>query len=83
MNTPLMEQIKVYIKMRNFGFMYLLLFNIRIIRRIYSILTKLLVSHFGLEKVDAGMRTAGFIVSQQLCVRLVVGSAISLIHLKY
>ena len=40
-NTPLMEQIKGVYKMRNFGFMYLLLFNIRIIRRIYSILTKL------------------------------------------
>ena len=57
-----MEQIKVYIKMRNFGFMYLLLFNFRIICCIYSIFTKLLVSHFGLEKVDAGIRTAGFIV---------------------
>ena len=62
MNTPLMEQIKGVYKMRNFGFMYLLLFNIRIICRIYSILTKLSSISLRIREVDAGMRTAGFIV---------------------
>ena len=62
MNTPLMEQIKGVYKNEKLWFYVSFTFNIRIIRRIYSILTKLLVSHFGLEKVDAGMRTAGFIV---------------------
>ena len=61
-NTPLMEQIKGVYKNEKLWFYVSFTFNIRIICRIYSILTKLLVSHFGLEKVDAGMRTAGFIV---------------------
>ena len=62
MNTPLMEQIKVYIKMRNFGFMYLLLLTFGSFVAFTVYLPNFLVSHFGLEKVDAGMRTAGFIV---------------------
>ena len=62
MNTPLMEQIKGVYKMRNFGFMYLLLLTFGSFVAFTVYLPNFLVSHFGLEKVDAGMRTAGFIV---------------------
>ena len=78
-----MEQIKGVYKNEKLWFYVSFTFNFRIICCIYSIFTKLLVSHFGLEKVDAGIRTADSSYSQQLCVRLVVGSVISLIHLKY
>ena len=57
-----MEQIKGVYKNEKLWFYVSFTFNFRIICCIYSIFTKLLVSHFGLEKVDAGIRTAGFIV---------------------
>ncbi|MDA2382819.1 nitrate transporter NarK [Bacillus cereus] len=62
-NTPLMEQIKGVYKNEKLWFLcifYFLTFGSFVAFTVY--LPNFLVSHFGLEKVDAGMRTAGFIV---------------------
>ncbi|PEA20238.1 MFS transporter [Bacillus cereus] len=62
-NTPLMEQIKGVNKNEKLWFLcifYFLTFGSFVAFTVY--LPNFLVSHFGLEKVDAGMRTAGFIV---------------------
>ena len=48
--------------MRNFGFYVSLLLTFGSFVAFTVYLPNFLVSHFGLEKVDAGMRTAGFIV---------------------
>ena len=81
-----MEQIKGVYKNEKLWFLcifYFLTFGSFVAFTVYF--TKLFsVLHFGLEKVDAGMRTAGFIVlATMMRPRLVVGSVISLIHLKY
>jgi NNP family nitrate/nitrite transporter-like MFS transporter len=60
--TPLMEQIKsVYRneKMWAFSLFYFITFGSFVAFTVY--LPNFLVSHFGLDKVDAGLRTAGFI----------------------
>ncbi|MED0964326.1 nitrate transporter NarK [Bacillus paramycoides] len=62
-NTPLIEQIKGVYKNEKLWFLcifYFLTFGSFVAFTVY--LPNFLVSHFGLEKVDAGMRTAGFIV---------------------
>ncbi|HHP5735955.1 MULTISPECIES: nitrate transporter NarK [Bacillus cereus group] len=62
-NTPLMEQIKGVYKNEKLWFLcifYFLTFGSFVAFTVY--LPNFLVSHFGLEKVDAGIRTAGFIV---------------------
>lgn len=62
-NTPLMEQLKGVYKNEKLWFLcifYFLTFGSFVAFTVY--LPNFLVSHFGLEKVDAGMRTAGFIV---------------------
>ncbi len=61
--TPLIEQIKgVYKndKLWLFCLFYFITFGSFVAFTVY--LPNFLVSHFGLEKVDAGLRTAGFIV---------------------
>ncbi|WP_246027658.1 MULTISPECIES: nitrate/nitrite transporter [Lysinibacillus] len=61
--TPIVEQIKgVYKngKLWNFSLFYFITFGSFVAFTVY--LPNFLVSNFGLEKVDAGMRTAGFIV---------------------
>ncbi|MFD0770491.1 nitrate/nitrite transporter [Bacillus sp. CGMCC 1.60114] len=62
-NTPLMEQIKGVYKNEKLWFLcifYFLTFGSFVAFTVY--LPNFLVSHFGLAKVDAGLRTAGFIV---------------------
>ncbi|WP_459503259.1 nitrate/nitrite transporter [Bacillus sp. C1] len=62
-HTPLMEQLKGVYKNEKLWFLcifYFLTFGSFVAFTVY--LPNFLVSHFGLEKVDAGMRTAGFIV---------------------
>lgn len=62
-NTPLMQQIKSVYKNPKLWFLslfYFLTFGAFVAFTIY--LPNFLVSHFELDKVDAGMRTAGFIV---------------------
>lgn len=62
-NTPLLEQLKGVYKNEKLWFLcifYFLTFGSFVAFTVY--LPNFLVSHFGLEKVDAGMRTAGFIV---------------------
>ncbi|CAG9611295.1 putative nitrate transporter NarT [Bacillus rhizoplanae] len=62
-NTPLTEQIKGVYKNEKLWFLcifYFLTFGSFVAFTVY--LPNFLVSHFGLEKVDAGLRTAGFIV---------------------
>ncbi|WP_186576356.1 nitrate/nitrite transporter [Aquibacillus kalidii] len=60
--TPLMKQIKSVYKNEKlwlFCLLYFITFGSFVAFTVY--LPNFLVSHFGLEKVDAGMRTAGFI----------------------
>lgn len=61
-NTPLMEQIRSVYKDEKLWFLclfYFLTFGVFVTFTIY--LPNFLVENFGLEKVDAGLRTAGFI----------------------
>lgn len=61
--TPLLEQIKAVSRSEKLWFIclfYFLTFGSFVAFTVY--LPNFLVSHFHLEKVDAGMRTAGFIV---------------------
>ncbi|HDX9579792.1 TPA: NarK/NasA family nitrate transporter [Bacillus pseudomycoides] len=61
-NTPLIEQIKGVYKNEKLWFLcifYFLTFGSFVAFTVY--LPNFLVSHFGLAKVDAGLRTAGFI----------------------
>ncbi|CAG7641628.1 hypothetical protein PAESOLCIP111_04252 [Paenibacillus solanacearum] len=61
--TPLLEQIKIVSRSEKLWFLclfYFLTFGSFVAFTVY--LPNFLVSHFHLDKVDAGMRTAGFIV---------------------
>lgn len=61
-NTPLMEQIRSVYKDEKLWFLclfYFLTFGVFVTFTIY--LPNFLVENFGLDKVDAGLRTAGFI----------------------
>ena len=61
-NTPLMEQIKSVYKDEKLWFLslfYFLCFGVFVTFTVY--LPNFLVENFGLDKVDAGLRTAGFI----------------------
>ena len=61
-NTPLMEQIKGVYRDEKLWFLclfYFLTFGVFVTFTVY--LPNFLVSNFGLDKVDAGLRTAGFI----------------------
>ncbi len=83
-DVPLKQQIKsVYQdeKLWLLSLFYFITFGVFVAFTIY--LPNFLVSHFELDKVDAGLRTAGFIVIATLLRPVGVGLVTDLIPLKF
>ena len=72
-----MEQVRVFIKMKSYGFLFILLYHVWCICRVYNILPNFLVTYFNIEKVDAGIRLRIIVVAtifRQLADGLVISS---------